>query len=561
MRLGHLLYFILLLLPTTALAQGADLPLNHNLYHYVDRIDIQGLTGQTVHTDLKPYSRSSVLDLLAQVDTIGLNAKEKGWLHLNRLQADDSYAASHSGKGLLRYFYKNRRDLYSVQTDNFSLFVNPLLYLSAGGDQHNFTVDGSQASLLNYRNTRGLRLRGSLFNKVGFFTEISENQVKHPQYVRNLYEELGTLPGENFVKEFDLGTGNSGYDYFNARGYITYSPAKELRIKLGKDRAFWGNGYQSLLLSDQATDYFFLNLVTRIWKIEYTNTFARMTDFIRNKPDSYGVYPSKWSVFHQLSYKPFHWMSVGLFESVVYSPTLPGGRRGFELDYLNPIIFYRSVEQSLGSPDNSMLGLNWKFNFLNRFQYYGQLMLDDFNFRVRNQGTGYIGNKYGYQMGLKYIDALWVKGLDLQVEYNRVRPYTYSHFNPTASYTHYGQYLAHAQGANLYDLNLIARYQASPRLSGQIAFTTLLKGRDLNGDNYGGNPFRPYTVFVQEYNNTIGQGEAIRMNTLQGRISYRLLNLDAFLDLEARLRQENDLTSASVLGSFRLNLPAAPLKF
>ncbi|MEM7395381.1 MAG: VCBS repeat-containing protein, partial [Verrucomicrobiota bacterium] len=35
--------------------------------------------------------------------------------------------------------------------------------------------------------------------------------------------------------------------------------------------------------------------------------------------------------------------------------------------------------------------------------------------------------------------SLWRSRRGIQVEYNRVRPYTYSHFNPTASYSHYGQ--------------------------------------------------------------------------------------------------------------------------
>lgn len=558
-RLFHCLLWIAL--PLLGLSQQADLPLNHHLYHYIDRLDIQGRIGKTVHTDVKPYSRAVVAELLQSADTAGMNGNILQWHRLNRILGDDAYANAQDSKGLLKYFYKNKRDLYHVKTENFQLFLNPTLYLSAGIDQHDFTTTGATENRLNYRNTRGLRARGSLFDKVGFYTEVSENQWKAPTFVRNQYAELDALTGEGFVKEFDLGTGNSGFDYFNARGYITYSPVQQFRIKLGKDRAFWGNGYQSLLLSDQSNDYFFLNLTTRIWKLEYVNTFAQMTDFIRNKPDSYGIYPKKYAVFHQLFYKPTHWASIGLFESVVYSPTLPGGRRGLELEYLNPIIFYRSVEQALGSPDNSMLGLTWKFNFLKRFQHYGQIMLDDFNFRVRDQGTGYVGNKYGYQLGLKYIDAFSLQGLDLQVEVNRIRPYTYSHFNPTGNYAHYGQYLAHGNGANLQDLNLILRYQPFARWHVQGAFTTLLKGLDTNGLNYGGNVFEPYTSSFQDFNNTVGQGAAWRMTQLYGRISYQLLSLDAFAELEGRYRKENDNTSVSIMGTLRFNLPTAPLRY
>lgn len=542
-------------------AQDADLPLHHEGYHYIDRLDITGVVGETVHTDYKPYSRQMVSEVFSKAMTNDFSARDQAWFDLIRIASDDDFASQQESKGVLKSLYKNGRDFFSLDKDKVRLYVNPIGILGAGGDQHTYTPGLVQENLLNYRNTRGVRVRGTAFKRLGFFTEFTENQWKTPVFMRNEYNTAGVLAGENFVKVFDAPSGNPGFDYFSARGYITYSPAKELRLKLGKDRAFLGNGYQSLLLSDHAADYFFLNIQARIWKLEYIAHFTQMTDFIRDKPDSYGVYPHKYAVFHQISFKPWSWMSVGAFESVVYSPTLPGGQRGFELQYLNPIIFYRSVEQSLGSPDNSMLGLNWKANFLRRFQFYGQIMLDDFNFRNRAQGTGYWGNKYGWQTGLKYINAFWVPRLDLQLEYNRIRPYTYQHFNPTANYAHYGQPLAHAMGANLYDLNLILRYQPLPRWSGQLLFSRLTKGLDINGDNYGGDIFIPYTLRVQDYNNVPGQGNQINVTTLQGRISYRLLRLDAYADLEARFRKENEFNSMSIMGSLRFNMPSRPVRF
>ena len=44
-------------------------------------------------------------------------------------------------------------------------------------------------------------------------------------------------------------------------------------------------------------------------------------------------------------------INIGLFESIVFSRP-----NHFELQYLNPVIFYRTVEQMVGSPDNAMIG-------------------------------------------------------------------------------------------------------------------------------------------------------------------------------------------------------------
>lgn len=552
---------LFLVLPMSCFAQDADLPQQHEGYHFVDRLDIKGLTGDAVATEMKPYGRKMVAQAFAATDTSGMNVREKQWFDLMRIAVDDDYADQTEGKGFAKYLFKNQRDFYHYNNGKVKLYANVVAHIAMGIDQNDYNATSAKTNLVNYRNSRGVQLRGSIGDKFGFFSEMVENQVKLPQFVRNSYAGLGVLNGQNFVKVFDEGTPNTGFDYFNARGYVTYSPNSHFRVKFGKDRAAIGNGYQSLLLNDQATDYFMLNLNTKIWKLEYINHFTMMTDFIPNKPDGYGTFPKKYAAMHEIIYRPWKNLSVGIFESVVYSPFLPSGHRGFEIEYLNPIIFYRSVEQSLGSPDNSMLGASWKFNFLKRFQHYGQFLLDDLNFRNRGLGKGYVGNKFGSQWGLKYIDAFSVMGLDLQFEYNRVRPYTYAHFNPAASYTHYGQNLGYAFGANAHDLNFILRYQPFPRWSGMLAFNSIVKGRDVNGVNYGGDPTQPYTTNFQDYNNFVGQGDQLKITQVYGRLSYRVLKLDAYLDLEGRYRKENQNTSVSILGSMRINLPNQLLKY
>ena len=89
-----------------------------------------------------------------------------------------------------------------------------------------------------------------------------------------------------------------------------------MRIKFGKDRAFWGNGSQSLLLNDHSADYLLLNIQTKIWKLVYTNHFTQMIHFIPNRNDTEGTLPRKYGVFHQLTYHPNSKLSFSIFESV-----------------------------------------------------------------------------------------------------------------------------------------------------------------------------------------------------------------------------------------------------
>src|SRR6185503_5104840 len=130
---------------------------------------------------------------------------------------------------------------------------------------------------------------------------------------------------------------------------------------------------------------------------------------------------------------------------------------------LNPVIFYRSIEQQNGSFDNALIGLDFKANLPKRFQAYGQLLLDEFLLSEIKKNRGWWANKWGIQLGLKYSDAFNISNLDLQFEHNRVRPFTYSHGDSLANYTHYNQPLAHPLGASFSEFIGIARYQPAPK--------------------------------------------------------------------------------------------------
>ena len=51
------------------------------------------------------------------------------------------------------------------------------------------------------------------------------------------------------------------------------------------------------------------------------------------------------------------------------------------------------------------------------------------------------------------------------------------------------------------------------------------------------------------------------MNMLYGRLSYRILDLDAYAELEGRYRKENENSSMTILGSVRINLPNRSWRF
>lgn len=241
---------------------------------------------------------------------------------------------------------------------------------------------------------------------------------------------------------------------------------------------------------------------------------------------------------HFLSVNILKNLNIGLFESVIFSRN-----NAFELQYLNPLILYRTVEQMLGSPDNVLMGMNWRYDFLKRFSFYGQVVLDEFVFskvfaRKDDPQYGWWANKQGFQAGLKYVDVGGLKGLDMQLEYNTVRPYTYSYIDSTANYTHYNQPLAHPMGANFRELIAILRYQPIKGLHLRAQLNMSTYGLDTLGSNWGSNIFSSYTTYEREFGNVTAQG--VKTNLLIGQfIASYMIRHNFFVDLTAIYRRQD----------------------
>jgi hypothetical protein len=183
-------------------------------------------------------------------------------------------------------------------------------------------------------------------------------------------------------------------------------------------------------------------------------------------------------------------------------------------------VFFRPQEYALGSPDNAFLGLNINAKLFKTLKLYGQLGLDEFFLKEIRLRRGWWANKQSWQLGAKYINAFKQKGLDLQFEYNEVRPYTYTHGVPEQNYAHYGMPLAHPFGANFRELlGFISYRKDNWQISARGMYA--LVGKDsvsTKGSNVGQNIFLSYTTRPFEYGHSTAQG--IQTNILQSTIKF-----------------------------------------
>ena len=128
---------------------------------------------------------------------------------------------------------------------------------------------------------------------------------------------------------------------------------------------------------------------------------------------------NKYLAVHRLDLALFGLLNAAFYEAVVYDRTSP------ELAYLNPLIFLKSAEHSLGDRDNTMLGFDLEIFPADGYKLFGGLLVDDVDFS--KMGTGWWGNQFGWQGGAYLSDVAGISDVDLHAEYTRIEPYVYSH--------------------------------------------------------------------------------------------------------------------------------------
>lgn len=408
-------------------------------------------------------------------------------------------------------------NLVAIQGDNYWFTLNPIFDFRVGKDTE------SQASS-TFVNTRGVIVNGGLGSQLTFTTSIYESQGRFADYynayavsIRPSGGNPAIIPGIGIAKQFK----EDAFDFPLAEANIKYKPNQFIDLQLGYGRNFLGDGYRSLLQSDGTSPYPFFKINTTFWKIKYTNTYMWLKD-VRDEATIDGTYGTKYMASHYLSLNVTKRWNLGFFENVVWTDT---NQRGFDFNFVNPLIFYRTVEfGSSSKTGNALLGLASKYKWNNSVNFYGQFLIDEFaigDVKASNQSWR---NKFAYQIGAKYYDAFKVKNLLLQVEYNQVRPYVYSHSNPITNYGHNNQSMGHIWGANFREFIAIARYYKG-RYFADAKLIYGQRGFDFNNGtdnfNYGGNIYldydenRPYDTGV-----SIAQGNKTTVMIADLQVGY-----------------------------------------
>ena len=476
-----------------------NIPFNHQRYiNYEYALN----KNSNSHTAVKPYVYNNVnlvYDLDAEKSQF-LKPEQTSWL----------------GRKLWN------EHLLEVKGDGYWFNLDFLLDVQLGKDNSDVSY--------TFNNTRALTVNGGLGNDLSFSATVYESQGRFAGYVNDYISNPsqnfkpafseGLVPGRGKAKGFK----EDAFDYPVAEGYVAYTPTKFMQFQFGNGKNFIGDGYRSLLLSDVSSPMPYLKMDVSFWKFKYTNIWLWGTD-VRHPAVVNNEHARKYIAIHYLSINLTDKLNLGFFETAISK-----GDQGFDVGFLNPLIFYRSVEFSRGEDaGNAMLGLTAKYKLKDNLMLYSQLVVDEFSFG-KISDLGYWGNKFGFQIGAKYFDAFHVKDLFLQAELNTVRPYTFAHRDPVLNYGNYSQSLSHAWGANFWEAIAIGNYKFD-RWTASAKIILGQKGFDDSDTlSNGGDIYKSYDIRKGDNNNEVAQGNkaTIFLADFQGRY---LLNASNNLSL------------------------------
>jgi hypothetical protein len=397
-----------------------------------------------------------------------------------------------------------------IKSENGINFVRPINFIPL--------VDGG----LNYQSDLGYRISGG-----GIF-ESNQNWKKF--YLRagilGGVESADSLTSANYEFTDSL---KSSRSIFQPIFRFAYTPNQIFNFQIGHDKNFIGEGNRSLFLSDYGKPYYFGQIRARFWHVEYTMLYQFMNENYKSTK------AQKFAASHYLSWNVTKKINLGIFETVIFQPKDTLLYRGFDVEYLNPVVFFRPQEYAIGSSDNVLLGASFSIKHKKQ-TLYGQLIVDEFLLSEIRAKSGWWANKYGGLLGIKGYLKLRNEKFFYRVEANAVRPYTYAHVNSLQNYGNQNSTLSHPYGANFMEILFEAKWQRSNWLV-KVFANGGYQGLDKGGKSYGGNIYLPYMLRPSNYDNKIGQG--IRNNYFRINLhsAYKLSekgSIYAFAELQYR---------------------------
>lgn len=474
------LIMIGVLLSRPAAAQVENVPVADPVYEFLDRLGVEGILPLYSNTMI-PISRKEVARFLAVADgrRESLSDAERGYLDkfkrefARELDPDHEEVFDLFRDGTDGILSDREKYLYSYSDSNaavYAEFVGSGEYRAASGDTYGTTHSAFE--------THGGRVRGTFLNSLGFYLEGTDGTL--------FGDKTFALSDPHLRSNVKFNDLNSPY-FDVTEGYLR-AETPWFGIEFGRENTLVGTGYSDrLLLSDNGPAIDAIKLDAHYKSLRFLFIHGSILADSNPFPGLLVDEPAgsfKYLALHRLQFSVADRFNIGLSEMIIYQRFSP------EFAYLNPVIFFKSVEHSLRDRDNAFLNFDLEYFLRPGVKFYGTLLIDDLDFS--KIGTGWWGEELGSQAGLAITNIAGLPNVDAVIEYTRIDPYVYSNRTSGDDYTNNNIGLGHHLAPNSDELFLQLAFRPLPSLRGWIGYSYTRHGDNVtvNGvvvENVGGN--------------------------------------------------------------------------
>lgn len=374
-----------------------------------------------------------------------------------------------------------QKNLYSYNDSNATLFLDALGSVSQRSSDGDSI--GKNSILLG---ELGFRVRGTLFNSVGYYLRATNGQ-----------KLSGDTDDVNFARytdpklyaQYKFQYERRNFDTFD--GYLRFRTNQNwLALTVGRNPVYQGFGFiDRLFLSNNTVPFDFLKLDLAYKAVSYSFLYGSL------RGDSLGIpLDAKNLSTHRLDVRFSDAFRMGFFESVSIANS------PFSFTFLNPVSFLTSAELNKASQpgdnnvNNSIIGIDMMVIPLNKLAVQGSFLVDDLEFSTLFKSNAKITNKFAYQIGLMWANAFTIPNLDLKTEYTHLDPFVYTHVSNKTNYTNWGLPLGHHLEPNSDEAALKLDYNITNRVNLNLLYQHQRSANGIVTDsigrvivNYGGN--------------------------------------------------------------------------
>jgi hypothetical protein len=519
----NVILILFLLVASNLFPQSEYVNVGNRIYEFLERMDNLQLIENYNSFEI-PKTRKEIANYLSQVidSSNQLDKRDLQMLEDFKVEFEyDLFGSLDNSESMIRiggYDFISQKEkylYYFADKSKMTLFVNLIadgeIILYKTSDIDNAT----SATLFNI----GCELRGTVLDKVGFYLRGTNGVASGDRETAMLQKQLqynfkfNEKPDEKFFDE--------------TQAYLT-ADFDLVKLKLGRDRMNLGYGSIKSILDNNSPFFDYLSFKINYDFFNFSYVHGKLLGESEVIEDSvagdYNFVGEKYIVYHRMGFKISPHFNFGLGELVIY------GERPFDISYLVPFSFFKSMEHSNRDRDNAMLFFDFTNYSIPNTKIYLTFLVDDISYD--KIGTGWWGNQTLFNIGMQSSPFYKSIPVDIKFEYLRLEPYTYSHRLIWNNFTNYGYNLSSFLQPNSELFFVGISYRFTNRLTLSTDFVYSNHGANvINKDgtikNVGGDINLGHRTFDSETVNFLDGNLEISRN-VTAKIFYEPFNQFAF---------------------------------